>query len=436
MTSIAAPPRVGTLLRSWRQRRGLSQLDLALKAGVSARHLSFVETGRSRPSPEMVLHLAEQLDVPLRDSNVLLLAGGYAPAYGERGLEEPEMGPVREALDQLLRGHEPYPAVVVDRHWGLVSANRSLGFLMEGIAPHLLEPPVNVLRAGLHPEGLAPRIVNLDEWRAHVLERLARQAVTSGDPALAALHEELAAYPGGESAAPHDPAQGEIALSLRLEVGDAELAFISTVTTSVRRPTSACPSSPSSRSSRPTRRRQRWCRRSSTRCSAYLGGNRHGSLPSASSSALLQPTTEVHTMAVHPTTARLGQAIPGGQGLLRWALRTDALATGANGVAYLALAGPLADLLGLPASFLRAVGVFLAVYAVAVWIVATRDTINPSVVLVFVAGNLLWVVASIGLLVLDLHEPTTAGSVWIALQAAFTGLFAALQLMGRRRAAT
>jgi len=179
----------------------------------------------------MLLHLAEQLEVPLRDRNLLLLAGGYAPAYGERGLDEPEMGPVRDALDQLLRGHEPYPAVVVDRHWGLVSANRSLGFLMEGIAPHLLEPPVNVLRAGLHPEGLAPRILNLEEWRAHVLERLARQAVTSGDPALAALHEELAAYPGGEAAAPHDPAQGEIALSLRLEVGDAELAFISTVTT-------------------------------------------------------------------------------------------------------------------------------------------------------------------------------------------------------------
>ncbi|MBA3330041.1 MAG: helix-turn-helix domain-containing protein [Actinobacteria bacterium] len=231
MTSIAAPPRVGTLLRSWRQRRGLSQLDLALKAGVSARHLSFVETGRSRPSPEMVLHLAEQLDVPLRDRNVLLLAGGYAPAYGERGLEEPEMGPVREALDKLLRGHEPYPSVVVDRHWGLVSANRSLGFLMEGIAPHLLEPPINVLRAGLHPEGLAPRILNLGEWRAHVLERLARQVVTSGDPALAALHAELAAYPGGDPAVPHDPAPGEIALSLRLQVGAAELAFISTVTT-------------------------------------------------------------------------------------------------------------------------------------------------------------------------------------------------------------
>lgn len=141
-------------------------------------------------------------------------------------------------------------------------------------------------------------------------------------------------------------------------------------------------------------------------------------------------------MAVHPTTERLGQAIPGGQGLLRWALKTDAIATGANGVAYLALAGPLADLLGLPASFLRAVGVFLAVYAAAVWIVAARDTINPTVVLVFVSGNLSWVVASVGLLVLDLHEPTTAGSVWIALQAAFTGLFAALQLMGRRRAAT
>ena len=231
MTSVAAPSRVGTLLRAWRQRRRLSQLDLALKAGVSARHLSFVETGRSRPSSGMLLHLAEQLDVPLRDRNLLLLAGGYAPAYGERGLDEPEMGPVRDALDQLLRAHEPYPAVVIDRHWGLVSGNRSLGLLMEGVAPHLLEPPVNVLRAGLHPEGLAPRILNLGEWRAHVLERLTRQAVSSGDPALAALHEELAAYPGGGPAAAHDVAPGEIALPLRLRVGTAELAFITTVTT-------------------------------------------------------------------------------------------------------------------------------------------------------------------------------------------------------------
>jgi transcriptional regulator with XRE-family HTH domain len=222
---------VGPLLRDWRQRRRMSQLDLSLEAGVSARHLSFVETGRSRPSAEMVLHLAEQLDVPLRERNQLLLAAGYAPVYGQHGLDEPEMGPVREALEQVLRGHEPYPAVVVDRHWGMVAGNSAIGLLTEGVAPHLLEPPVNVLRVSLHPEGLAPRIVNLGEWRAHLLERLGRQAVITGDPALAALHDELAGYPGGGPAPVREPSAGEIAVPLRVRAGDAELAFISTVTT-------------------------------------------------------------------------------------------------------------------------------------------------------------------------------------------------------------
>src|SRR3954462_5359780 len=171
MTDIAALPTVGARLRDWRRRRRLSQLDLALEAGVSARHLSFVETGRSRPSAEMVLHLAEALDVPLRDRNQLLLAAGYAPVYGQRGLEEPEMGPVREALEQVLRGHEPYPALVVDRHWGMVAANDAVGLLLEDVDPALLEPPVNVLRLSLHPDGVAPRLVNLAEWRAHLLDR-------------------------------------------------------------------------------------------------------------------------------------------------------------------------------------------------------------------------------------------------------------------------
>ncbi len=179
----------------------------------------------------MVLHLAEQLDVPLRDRNQLLLAAGYAPAYAQRELDAPEMGPVRDAIEQVLRGHEPYPAVVVDRHWGLVSANRALAALLGDVAAHLLEPPVNVLRLSLHPEGLAPRILNLAEWRDHLLERLERDALTSGDPALAVLHEELAAYPAGEPAAGLDPAFGDIAVPLRLRHGDAELAFISTKTT-------------------------------------------------------------------------------------------------------------------------------------------------------------------------------------------------------------
>ncbi len=232
MPPVDAPPsRVGALLREWRRRRHLSQLDLALEAGVSARHLSFVETGRSRPSADMVLHLAEQLDVPLRDRNALLLAGGYAPVFGQRGLEEPEMEGVRATLDLVLRGHEPYPAVVVDRHWGLVSANRAVPLLIEGAAAHLLEPPVNVLRLSLHPEGMAPRIVNLGEWRAHLLDRLGRQAVVSGDPALFALHEELAGYPGAEGGHVPDLEAGAIAVPLRLRLADDELRFISTATT-------------------------------------------------------------------------------------------------------------------------------------------------------------------------------------------------------------
>lgn len=220
------------LLRDWRQRRRLSQFDLALEAEVSPRHLSFIETGRSRPSAEMVLHLAEHLAVPLRDRNQLLLAAGYAPAYGQRDLDEPGMGPVREALDRVLAGHEPYPAVAVDRHWGLVAANDAAALLLEGVAEHLLEPPVNVLRLTLHPDGMAPRILNLAEWRAHLLERLGRQAVATGDPALAALHEELAALPGGGSTGSGpELAVTEIAVPLRLCHDGRELAFISTVTT-------------------------------------------------------------------------------------------------------------------------------------------------------------------------------------------------------------
>jgi len=236
--SVAAVPDVverspvGALLRVWRQRRRLSQFDLALEADVSPRHVSFIETGRSRPSAEMVLHLAEQLAVPLRDRNQLLLAAGYAPAYGQRDLDEPGMGPVREALDRVLAGHEPYPAVAVDRHWGMVATNEAVALLIEGVAEHLLEPPVNVLRLTLHPDGMAPRILNLGEWRAHLLERLGRQAVATGDPALAALYEELAALPGGDPNPPGpELAVTEIAVPLRLRHDAGELAFISTVTT-------------------------------------------------------------------------------------------------------------------------------------------------------------------------------------------------------------
>src|SRR3954447_18836568 len=227
MDDVAARPAVGVLLRDWRQRRRMTQMDVALEAGVSARHLSFVETGRSAPSADMVKRLAEQLDVPLRERNELLLAAGYAPAFGQRDLDEPEMGPVREALDRVLAGHEPFPAVVVDRHWGMVAGNGAIPLLTAGVAEHLLEPPVNVLRLTLHPDGMAPRIANLPEWRAHLLDRLGRQAVISGDPALAALHAELAALPGGDEPGPSpDLGAGEIAVPLRLRHDGGELTFI------------------------------------------------------------------------------------------------------------------------------------------------------------------------------------------------------------------
>src|SRR3954469_18499707 len=232
MDYVAARPAVGVLLRDWRQRRRMTQMDVALEAGVSARHLSFVETGRSAPSADMVKRLAEQLDVPLRERNELLLAAGYAPAFGQRDLDEPEMGPVREALDRVLAGHEPFPAVVVDRDWGMVAGNSAIPLLTAGVADHLLEPPVNVLRLTLHPEGMAPRIANLPEWRAHLLDRLGRQAVVSGDPALSALYDELAALPGGGPASPQpDLAAGEIAVPLRIRAEGGELSFISTMTT-------------------------------------------------------------------------------------------------------------------------------------------------------------------------------------------------------------
>jgi len=219
----------GDLLREWRQRRRLSQLDLAIQANVSSRHLSFVETGRSRPTSEMILHLAEHLDVPLRDRNALLLAGGYAPAYPERGLAEPELKAVQTALKRVLAGHEPYPAVVVNRWWELVDANPGIAVFTQHVKPDLLQPPVNVLRLSLHPDGMAPRIANLPEWRAHVLTRLHRQAQATGDQRLADLHDELMAYPGGQSDKP--PAATDVVVPLRYRSQDEEeLSFISLTT--------------------------------------------------------------------------------------------------------------------------------------------------------------------------------------------------------------
>jgi transcriptional regulator with XRE-family HTH domain len=227
VSTLEAP--LGTLLKDWRRRRRMSQLDLALEAGVSARHLSFLETGRSKPSREMVLHLSQQLDVPLRDRNQLLLAAGFAPAYAERGIDEPDMSPVRSALDRILKGHEPYPAVVVDRWWDLAAANAGIALFTAEVAPHLLEPPVNALRVTLHPEGMAPRIGNLAEWRAHLLDRVRRQIAVTHDERLAELYAEVAGYPGGEAALPaHEPS---IAVPLRVTVQGAELSFLSTIAT-------------------------------------------------------------------------------------------------------------------------------------------------------------------------------------------------------------
>lgn len=223
---------VGLLLREWRQRRRLSQLDLALEAEVSTRHLSCVETGRAAPSREMLLRLADRLDVPLRERNALLLAGGYAPMYPERTLADPSMAAARRAVELILAGHMPYPAVAVDRGWNLVAHNPAVAPLLAAVDPALLAPPVNVLRLSLHPKGLAPLIVNAADWRAHVLARLHKQVQVSGDPLLAALFDELRALPHGGDAG-HDPAApdlGGIAMPLVLRVGDQVLHLISTIT--------------------------------------------------------------------------------------------------------------------------------------------------------------------------------------------------------------
>lgn len=231
IAAVDLPP-AGRLLREWRTRRHLSQLELASGSAVSARHLSFIETGRARPSREMVLHLADRLEIPLRERNRLLMAAGHAPAFAERSLDEEEMEPVRGALGRFLAAHEPYPAVVVDRRWNLLLANGAVDLLTDGVAPELLEPPANALRVTLHPDGMAPRIVNLDEWSAHLLGRLRRQIEMTGDEELERLLAELAGYPGvsGERGSPDLLTAGEIVLPLQLRHGETELALLGTVT--------------------------------------------------------------------------------------------------------------------------------------------------------------------------------------------------------------
>ncbi|OII64665.1 helix-turn-helix domain-containing protein [Streptomyces sp. CC77] len=236
MTTVVTGTGVGALLRQWRERRRLSQLELALRAGSSARHISFVETGRSRPSEEMVLRLAEHLDVPVRERNALLLAAGYAPRYAESPLDAPELEPLREGMERLLTGYEPYPALVVDGAYTVLGANRGVTLLLEGLPEHLLTPPLNAMRVTLHPEGLAPRIRNLREWRGHLLAQMERQLALVRSEPLRAVYEEVAAYPvpapepsgtEGEPAAPHP----YFALPLRIEHAGRVLSFVSSIST-------------------------------------------------------------------------------------------------------------------------------------------------------------------------------------------------------------
>lgn len=227
-------PTIGTLLRDWRQLRRFSQLDLALEAEISQKHLSFIESGRSRPSREMVLQLAEHLGVPLRERNALLLAAGYAPVYPQRPLDDPGLGAARAAIDLVLKGHEPYPALAVDRHWTLLAANATVTALLGLVAEAaLLRPPINVLRLSLHPGGLAPHIVNLDEWRAHLLARLRQQIRATADPVLAELLGELLACPAPSAPARKgDPSEAEagIVVPMQLRLGGGVLSLISTTT--------------------------------------------------------------------------------------------------------------------------------------------------------------------------------------------------------------
>jgi len=231
---IAQPQSVGNLLREWRQRRRMSQLELACEAEISTRHLSFVETGRSRPSREMLLRLAERLEVPLRERNLLLLAAGYAPLFPERALADPALEAARKAVDLVLAGHQPYPALAIDRRWTLVASNNAVPRLLAGVDPALLTPPVNVLRLSLHPAGLAPRIANFTEWRAHLLARLRRDIDISADPVLIALLDELRSYPsagsGASTASAGEPELAGVVVPFRLTTEGGILSFFSTTT--------------------------------------------------------------------------------------------------------------------------------------------------------------------------------------------------------------
>lgn len=236
MTTTAADKGVGPLLRAWREQRRVSQLELALRADSSARHISFIETGRSRPSEEMVLRLAEHLDVPVRERNALLLAAGYAPRYSETPLDDPALDALRAGMERLIQGYEPYPALVLDATYQVVAANRGILMLMDGIPESLLEPPLNAMRLTLHPQGLAPRIRNLPEWRGHLLAQMERQLALHRSDRLRELYEEVTAYPvpetasGAPSGEPFDEA-AYFALPMQIEHEGRVLSFISSIST-------------------------------------------------------------------------------------------------------------------------------------------------------------------------------------------------------------
>ncbi|MYW62656.1 helix-turn-helix domain-containing protein [Streptomyces sp. SID8379] len=224
---------VGRLLRGWRERRRVSQLELALRADSSARHISFVETGRSRPSEDLLLRLAEHLDVPVRERNALLLAAGYAPRFTETSLDDPSLGSLRAGLDQLLRGYEPYPALIVDATYNVIAANRGIALLTESLPDHLLAPPLNAMRLTLHPEGLAPRIRNLPEWRGHLLAQMERQIALVRSDALRELYDEVSAYPMPHQDPPPEPTAPVpcFALPMMVEHDGHLLSFVSSIST-------------------------------------------------------------------------------------------------------------------------------------------------------------------------------------------------------------
>lgn len=228
-------PAVGDLLRGWRVRRRRSQMDLSLDVGVSTRHLSYVETGRSKPSPELVLAIADRLDVPLRDRNRLLLAAGYAPRYSERPLDDPAMQNVLRSIQRMLDAHDPFPGVVVDRRWDVVLTNTAAASLTVGVPAEVLAPTVNVFRLCLHPDGLAGRTLNLDDWAAYLLRQLRRAVELTGDAGMAALEDEIRSYPAaagvGTRPEPSEDDEPPLLVPLRLLAGDEEMSLFTTLTT-------------------------------------------------------------------------------------------------------------------------------------------------------------------------------------------------------------